>query len=280
MSRLNRVVLPELGGPTSATVRTAAGRGSSATAALPQPWQLLHSLTDPRSLPGFAIGLRLSADLQAARGVAAQGDFRTIHLEDARIAAGGAESRGDAGAGDEAKLHQAARIVGGQIDAVQDRGVAFSQVHQSSRAELSSWLCCHSVATWFQYAPSPKSLSRGRPRLPRFFLAMVSQDVSKCAKIKDNRMDEAICQSAASGSAIWTGSWKSKRPVSALTHTIATCLQNTPANAGACFWSQSGVLRCVAYSITALSASRTRNRAELVSVAVDPAFLGKGAAPP
>ena len=36
--------------------------------------------------------------------------------------------------------------------------------------------------------------------------------------------------------------------------------------------------RVCAYSITAISSSRTRNRAELVSVAVDPAFLGKGAA--
>ena len=33
-----------------------------------------------------------------------------------------------------------------------------------------------------------------------------------------------------------------------------------------------------AYSIAALSPGTTRNRAELVSVAVDPAFLGKGAA--
>jgi len=33
-----------------------------------------------------------------------------------------------------------------------------------------------------------------------------------------------------------------------------------------------------AYSITAISPGRLRNRAELVSVAVDPAFLGKGAA--
>ena len=37
------------------------------------------------------------ANLQTARGVAAQGDFGTIHLEDARIAAGGAEARGNAG---------------------------------------------------------------------------------------------------------------------------------------------------------------------------------------
>jgi ribosomal-protein-alanine N-acetyltransferase len=36
--------------------------------------------------------------------------------------------------------------------------------------------------------------------------------------------------------------------------------------------------RVCAYSITAISPARLRNRAELVSVAVDPHFLGKGAA--
>jgi hypothetical protein len=50
------------------------------------------------------------ANLQTARGVAAQRDFGTIDLEDARIATGGTESRGDTGAGDEAEFHQAARI--------------------------------------------------------------------------------------------------------------------------------------------------------------------------
>ena len=53
------------------------------------------------------------ANLEAARGVTAQSYFRTIDLEHARVAAGGAESRGDAGAGDKTKLHQATRIFGG-----------------------------------------------------------------------------------------------------------------------------------------------------------------------
>ena len=77
------------------------------------------------------LGVLVGADLQAARSVAAQGDFRTIHLEDARIAPWGAVSRRDAGAGDETKLHQAARIFGGHIDPVEDGGFAFSQVHQA-----------------------------------------------------------------------------------------------------------------------------------------------------
>ena len=54
----------------------------------------------------------INADRQAARRVAAQCDFRTIHLEDPRIAAGGAVSRRNARAGDETKLHQAARVFG------------------------------------------------------------------------------------------------------------------------------------------------------------------------
>ena len=77
------------------------------------------------------LGVLVGADLQAARSVAAQGDFRTIHLEDARIAPWGAVSRRDAGAGDETKLHQAARIFGGQIDPVEDGGVAFPEIHEA-----------------------------------------------------------------------------------------------------------------------------------------------------
>jgi predicted kinase len=66
-------------------------------------------------VPGMldTLGMPIHADRQAARRVAAQSDFRTIHLEDPRIAAGGAVSRRDAGAGDETKLHQTARVVGG-----------------------------------------------------------------------------------------------------------------------------------------------------------------------
>jgi len=70
-------------------------------------------------------------NLQTARGVAAQRDFRTIDLEDARIAARGAESSDNAGAGDETELHQPARIFSGQIDPIEDSGVAFSQIHQT-----------------------------------------------------------------------------------------------------------------------------------------------------
>ena len=73
----------------------------------------------------------LCANLQAPRSVAAQSDLRTIHLEHARVPAGGAESRGDAGAGYETKLHQAACIFSGQLDTVEDSGIAFSQIHQA-----------------------------------------------------------------------------------------------------------------------------------------------------
>ena len=73
----------------------------------------------------------LCANLQASCSVAAQGDLRTIHLKHARVPARSTESRGDAGAGHKTKLHQAACIFGGQIDAVEDSGIAFPQVHQA-----------------------------------------------------------------------------------------------------------------------------------------------------
>jgi hypothetical protein len=57
-------------------------------------------------------GTPIHADRQAARRLAAQRDFRTIHLEHPRIAPRGAVPRRDARAGDETKLHQAARVFG------------------------------------------------------------------------------------------------------------------------------------------------------------------------
>ncbi len=192
--RLKRVVLPELGGPTSATVRTAAGRGEfhyGRVAATVAAAAIAHGILGVR-------GLRLGAiatDFQTARGVAAQRDFRTIHLEDARIAAGGAESRGDAGAGNETQFHQAAGIFGGQIDAVEDGGVAFSQIHEACVRRFQ-WTLLPLSCNMVSVCSSPKSLSRGCTGLPRFFLAMVSQRLSKYAKIKDNRMAQRFASTS------------------------------------------------------------------------------------
>src|SRR3569832_733999 len=79
--RLKRVVLPEFGGPMTATVLTAPAFGNSRTAADPHPWQLLHSLI---LLPRFT---RFEMHPQQLRRFAPQRDFRAVHLEDPRIAA-------------------------------------------------------------------------------------------------------------------------------------------------------------------------------------------------
>jgi len=71
------------------------------------------------------------ADLEAARGVAAQGEFGAIHLEDARVAAGGALARGNGRARKESELHQTAGIVAGHIDPVQHRRIASAEVDQA-----------------------------------------------------------------------------------------------------------------------------------------------------
>jgi hypothetical protein len=72
-------------------------------------------------------------DCNSGGGGTAQRNLGAIHLEDSRIAAGSALSGGDAGAGEKAKFHQAAGIVGGEINVIEDRVVAFSQVNESQR---------------------------------------------------------------------------------------------------------------------------------------------------
>ena len=123
--RLNRVVLPELGGPITATAlsvgcaRREFNTGGAAAVAI--------AATAHRLL---AARLSIWRDLQTPRGFAPQRDFRTIHLEHPRIAARGAESRRDPRARQKTQLHQAAGIVARQIDPVQDRRIAPAQVHQ------------------------------------------------------------------------------------------------------------------------------------------------------
>ena len=129
----------------------------------------------PRLLGMCNLWLRfLQPNLQPARGFAPQGDLRTIHLEHARVAARSATPRDDPRSGQEAEFHQAAGVVARKVDAVEDRGIAFAQVPQGPQRRFRSRCCCHSVATWFQYAivrnscqyPCASILRFGRPLVP------------------------------------------------------------------------------------------------------------------
>ena len=126
VSLLKSVVLPELGGPITATVLMApAGAVNSTTAAVPQLWQLLHSLISSSGLT-----TRSEMDGQAPGGFPPQRDFGTVHLKDPRIAARSAQPRRDSRPGQETEFHQALGIVARQIDFVKDRRVAPAQVYQ------------------------------------------------------------------------------------------------------------------------------------------------------
>src|SRR5438309_5674945 len=72
VSLLKRVVLPQLGGPTRATVRIFFAGGGRTAAAQPVQADILP---------------RVDEHGEVAGGFGAEGDFRTIHLEDARVAA-------------------------------------------------------------------------------------------------------------------------------------------------------------------------------------------------
>src|ERR1700722_17620073 len=93
--RLNRVVLPEFGGPTSAMETCeAAVRGGSATAVPPQFAQPWHSLTVFSIAP-------VAPDLHQSGGFTSECDFRAVHLKHARVAVGRALARGNACSGQE-----------------------------------------------------------------------------------------------------------------------------------------------------------------------------------
>jgi len=76
-------------------------------------------------------------------GFAAQGDFGAIHLKHSWIATGGAPACGDAGSGQEPKLHQAARIVSGKINPVEDSDLAPTKIQETALAtQLHLELVC------------------------------------------------------------------------------------------------------------------------------------------
>lgn len=86
-------------------------------------------------------------DLEFAGRIAAECDFRPIHLKHARVAAGRAASRGDAGAGEETKFHEAAGIFGGKVDAVEHRGISLTEIEEGSQRGLDQ----AAVATELQH---------------------------------------------------------------------------------------------------------------------------------
>jgi ribosomal-protein-alanine N-acetyltransferase len=218
----------------------------------------------------------VGADLQATRGVAAQRDFRAIHLEDARIAAGGAVSRRDARAGDEAEFHQAARIFGGQIDPVEDRGVAFSQVDQARVRRFRLVV----VATQLQHDFSMRrsEILVNRPdSLALCFFRHAFQGLSKCAKLKDNRMDKQFAVRPVRQRDLDRIMEIETASFGADAYDRNLFAEYTRKCGGLFLVAERGTKVC-AYSITTISPGRLGERAELVSVAVDPAFLGEGAA--
>ena len=72
----------------------------------------------------------IQPDADPHRRFAAKRDLRAIHLEHARIAAGSALTRGNPGARQKAKLHQTPRIVARKIDAVHHSRFAPPEVNQ------------------------------------------------------------------------------------------------------------------------------------------------------
>src|SRR5512143_1335627 len=113
VSRLNRVDLPELGGPTMATMcRRVSIAGGGGRVATEQPWQ---SLIKPEPLH-----LSCGAQNQLSRRITPKGNLGTVHAEHSRIAARRRMTRRDRMPGEEPKFHQSPCVVFGEIQSVQN----------------------------------------------------------------------------------------------------------------------------------------------------------------
>src|SRR5436190_18778314 len=66
-----------------------------------------------------------------AGGFAPQGDLRAIHLKNPGIAARSAPAGGYAGAGQETKLHEAARVVPGEVNPIEDGDIPTAEIDES-----------------------------------------------------------------------------------------------------------------------------------------------------
>ena len=127
VSRLNRVDLPELGGPTIATMCRRVGiAGGGGRVATGQSWQSLIKSLHPKYFT--------DADrrISSPRGLAPQSDFRPVYAKHSRIATGRGMARRDRVAGEKAKFHQSPGVVLRQIQPIQDSRLPMLQFHEVS----------------------------------------------------------------------------------------------------------------------------------------------------
>jgi ribosomal-protein-alanine N-acetyltransferase len=209
-------------------------------------------------------------------GFPAQRDLRTIHLKNLRIAAGSAAASGDLRAGEEAQFHQTAGIVGRQIDSLEDCRVAPPEIHETQREGIAKITVDTQLHVDFSIRWSEILVKR-----PSLFLAFFRSHrfpgASNCAKIKDNRMTPRY--------SIRLFRLSDLDRILEIEH--ASFRKDAyDRNLFADFHHKCGELFLVAlddgkicgYMLTCLCRGNVAGRAELVSVAVDPKWRGKGIA--
>ena len=82
----------------------------------------------------------LGLNREAPGRLPSQRDFRAVHLENPWVATGRARAGHDSRAGQKTKFHQAAGILVGKIDPLDERGVAAAQIHKGWHGALHGLL--------------------------------------------------------------------------------------------------------------------------------------------
>ena len=201
-----------------------------------------------------------------------QRDFRTIHLEDPWIATRRAQPGRDPRPRQEAEFHQALRIIARQIDSIEDSRVAPTQINQGCGKNFR--LAAVDTQLHLGFSMLRSEIVVNSPN--RFLAPFLSHPLafaSKCTKIKDNRMLPRIgvrkirladldriqqIEDASFGEHAYD-----RNLIAELYRKCGDLFLVAERRSGVC-----------GYIVTCIRG----DRAEIVSIAVDPASRGKGAA--
>jgi ribosomal-protein-alanine N-acetyltransferase len=197
-------------------------------------------------------------------------------LKHPRVASRGAPPGSNPGAGQKTQLHQAASVFLGQVDAIQNSGIPPAQVKQAGGYRFLFAL----VATQLQHDSSMRwseFLVKGRAFLLLSFFCHRFRMPFKCAKIKDNRMKKRYSVRRlrlADLDRIMEIERASFGPDAYDRNLFAELTRQC----GELFLVAEGSRKIWGYMLTCRHAGAPCHRAELVSLAVDPAMRGRGVA--
>jgi len=194
-------------------------------------------------------------------------------LKHARVAAGRALSRGDPGAGKEAEFHEAAGVIARQIDVGQHSSISAAQVGQGGGSFGSLAVVATQLQHSFSIEDSEMLVKSAFPRAGSFFFANLLQLRFNPIRIEITRMNAPLRVRAIRLKEFDRLMDIERASFGADAYNRALFLEYFRAS-GTVFLAAAQAGRMLGYAVATVRGGR----AELASIAVDPADRGRGAA--